>query len=324
MKHLLSRALLTYALLTSALLATGAAQADPPALTKIRFGDLGASTGNLYQRLALEKGIYRQFGLDLEPIDFLQGGPEETAAAASNQIDMGSAGTPVLTAISRGMPLRVVGAPPRKGQPFILVARPEIHAATELKGTLVGVGSVGGGASEALRVILAAQGIQTGDVQTIAFGTGPNGYLALKSGRLTAAVMAEPYATKAEVDGVGHILAEADQYFAHYEHSYVFATQKFIAEHPEAIRAYFQANRAAIAYARAHRDEVLALGRSSLKLEDKVLIPVLDKEMAKWDDSGEVDREGMLNAIQIVQSVGDISKTYAPDVDRIVDARFLH
>ncbi len=304
------------------LLLSGAAPAAAQP-TKIRFGDLGASTENLYQYLALEKGIYGKYGIDLEIVEFLQGGPELTAAAASDQLDMGSVGTPVLIAVSRGLPLRIVGSPPRKGQPFILVGRPEIKEIAALKGKMLGISSVGGGSSQALKMILKASGVGDGETGTIAFGTGPNGYLALKSGKLAAAVLAEPYATKAELDGIGRILAEAESYFDHYQHSYVFATRRFIEDRPAAIAAYFRATREALQYARTHQDELVALGRKKLKLDEPLLRAVFAKQIPKWDDSGAVDRQGLLNAVRIVQEIGDISKTYKPDIDQIVDPRFI-
>jgi len=290
----------------------------------LRLGDLGASVSTLYQRVALANGVYHKYGIDLQLVDFLSGGPELTAAAASNQIDMGSVGTPVLTAISHGLPIRVVGSPPRKGQPFILVGRPEITDIAQLKGKLVGYASVGGGSSQALAVILKAHGLTDADIGKIAYGAGGNGYQSLRSGRLAAAVMAEPYATRAEQDGTGKILAEADQYFGHYQHSYIFATRKFINEHPETIRAYFQADREARQYAKAHVEDLVALGHKSLGLDAELLRLVLTKEVAKWSDSAAIDPEALLNAVAIVRELGDISKTYQPDIDQIVDSRFAN
>jgi NitT/TauT family transport system substrate-binding protein len=310
-------------ILVAAVLVSGGAEAADPAPVKIRFGDLGASVNNLFQYLAVEKGIYRRHGIELEITDFLQGGPEAVAAAVSGQIDLGSAGTPVLSAVSRGLPIKVVGSPPNKRQPFILVSRPEITDVAQLKGKLVGFSSVGGGSLQAMHYILKAHGLAADDIQTIAFGTGPNGYLALKSGKLAAAVTAEPYATKAERDGIGRILAEADRYFDHYQHSYVFANRAFLKANPDAVRAYFRATREAVRYARDHQDELVAFGHKKLSMDEGLLRSVLAKTFPKWDDSFAVDTEGLLTAIRIVQELGDIAKTYRPDPDQIVDARYL-
>jgi len=296
--------------------------ADEAKLTHLRYGNLGASTSNIYQYLALEKGIYRKYGLDIEMAEFMHGGPEAVAAAASGQVNIGSAGTPVLAAISRGMPIRVIGSPPRRGQLFVLVGRVNVKSIESLKGQQVGISSVGGGSAQALEMIIKAHGLRAEDVKLIAFGTGPNGYISLKSGQIAAAVLAEPYVSKAELDGVGKVLAEAEKYYGHYQHSYVFAPQKFIKENPGAIRAFFKADLEALRYARAHPAELFAIGKKKLGLEDAVLKAALAKEISHWEENQSVDVQGLLNAVQKVQEAGDIDKNYKPVVEQILDPSF--
>lgn len=300
--------------------AAGPAQADG---TAIRFADLGVSTDDLYRYLALADGIYRKHGIDLQPVNFLRGGPEVIAAAASQQLDMGELGTPILAGISRGIGIRVVGSPPLKRQEFVLVSRPEIGSVEDLKGRTLGVGSVGGGQSQALRFILNAHSIAPGDVKTIAFGASANGYFALKSGQLAAAIMSEPETSKSVMEGFGKLLAKAVDYYGRYQHTYVFASQNFIAQHPDAIRAYFAANREAIDYATAHRAELVALGKAKLNLDETLLERIFDEQKPDWDASQSVDEEGLLNAVKIVQDLGDIDKSYVPQIDRIVDPQFI-
>jgi NitT/TauT family transport system substrate-binding protein len=307
----------------AATLLLGNAMAEEGRLTRVKFGTLGASTSNVYQYLGLEKGIYRKYGVDLDIAEFLHGGPELVAAAASNQINLGSVGTPVLAAISRGLPIRIVGSPPRRGQTFVLVGRLDVKSVAELKGKQVGISSVGGGTSQALEIILKANGLREDDVKTIAFGTGPNGYLSLKSGQLSAAILNEPYVTKAELDGIGKTLVEAHALYGRYQHSYVFATQKYIKDEPEAIRAYFRADREALQYAIAHQDELFAIGKKRLGLDDAVLKATLAKELARWEDVQTVDIQGLLNAIIKVQEAGDISKSYKPVIEQIVEPGFV-
>lgn len=292
-------------------------------LVTIRYADLGVTTDNLYQYMALANGVFRKHGIDLEPVNFLRGGPEVIAAAASQQIDLGELGTPILAGISRGIAIRVVGAPPLKRQEFVLVSRPGIGAVEDLKGQTLGVGSVGGGQAQALRFILKAHSVAVGDVKTIAFGSAANGYIALKSGQLAAAVMSEPEISKSVLDGTGKVLAKAVDFYGRYEHSYVFASANFIAQHPNAIRAFFEANREAIDYAAAHRAELVAYGKTKLGLDEPLLNRIFDEQIPQWDDSQTVDVEGLLNAVKIVEDLGDIDKSYVPQIDRIVDLRFV-
>jgi len=290
---------------------------------KIRFADLGANTNNLYQYLGIEKGIYARHGLDLDIVTFLKGGPVVIAAAASQQVDLGSLGTPILTGISRGIPIKVMGAPAMKGQEFVLLGRNDIASIADLKGKVVSVSSVGGGQAQALRKILRANGVKDNEVKVIAYGSAPNGYLSLTSGQVAGVVLSEPNISRIVVEGQGRILAEAADYYGRYQHSYVFASKKFIAEKPDAIRTFFEADREALRYAKAHLDELSAYGAAKLNLDPKILAKVFERNLDKWDDSLAVDPEGLLNAVKIVQEVGDISKSYQPKLDEITDLRFL-
>ena len=314
------KALLAAALATT--LPASASRAQDATPVPVRFGILSPSAATVYFFLGVEKGIYRKHGLDLQPIAFQRGGPEVIAAAASGQLDIGTLGTPILVGISRGIPIKVVGAPAVKGQEFVLVGQNDVKSLEDLKGKQVGVASVGGGQSQALRFILAGKQLTTTDVQEIAYGSGGNGYAAFKSGQIGAAVLQEPNITKLVGDGDGHILAKAADYYGRYQHSYVFASDKFIAENPEAIRKFFAASREAIDYAKANRAELVAFSKKLLNLDEALLNKIYDAQIPDWDETQAVDTEGLLNAIRIVQQVGDISKDYKPDIEKIVDPRF--
>ena len=313
-------ALIAAAAVTVAALATPqAAHAEP---TKLKFAYLGLNTANIYFAFGVEKGIYARHDVDLDIVSFQRGGPEIIAAAASQQVDLGALGTPILAGISRGFPIKIVGAPAVKGQEFVLVTQPDIASVADLKGKTVGVAAIGGGQAQALQVILKANGVEPDDVDTIAYGSSGNGYVALKSGQIAGAILSEPNVSKIVVEGSGKVLAEAVDYYGRYQHSYVFATDAYIAEHPDTIRAFFAANAEAIAYAQDHRDELLAFAEKTLKLDRPVLEAIFDKQLPKWDASQAIDEEGLLNAIRIVKDVGDIDAAYEPDLAKIVDTQF--
>ncbi|GAB4068551.1 ABC transporter substrate-binding protein [Ancylobacter sonchi] len=322
-RHALTSAaivLLAAALGASLSAATGHAQ--EATTVPVRFGILSPSASTVYFFLGAEKGIYKKHGIDLQPIVFQKGGPEVIAAAASGQLDIGTLGTPILVGISRGIPIKVVGSPAVKGQEFVLVGQNEVKSVEDLKGKQIGVSSVGGGQSQALRFILTAKKLEAADVQEIAYGSGGNGYVAFKSGQIAAAVLQEPNITKLVNDGDGHILAKAADYYGRYQHSYVFASDKFIAASPETIRKFFEASREAIQYAKDNRAELVSYSKKLLNLDEKLLNKIYDEQIPGWDETQAVDTEGLLNAIKIVQQVGDISKDYTPDIDKIVDPRF--
>lgn len=299
-----------------------AAAAEP---FPVRLGFIGVATriASIYQLIGVKNGVYRKYGIDLKLVGIGHGGPELVAAAASGQVDIGEVGTPILSAIANGAPLKVIGAPPYKRQPFVLVVRPDVKSFADLKQQTVSVGSVGGGGDQALDFMLKAHGLGPGDVRKILVSAGNGDFAALKSGRVAGAIMAEPFVSEAVAEGSGKVLARAVDYYGHYEHSYVFATDRFIAEHPQTITAFFAANREAIDYAKTHHAEFISFGVTQLGLSEAVITTYLNNYVSLWDDSQQVDIQGMLNAFEDMKQLGYIDRGYKPDVAKILDLRFV-
>ncbi len=290
---------------------------------KLRLADLGANTANLFVQLGKEKGIFTKYGVDLEIVSFLKGGPEAISAAASGQVDLGSIGTPILTGISKSVPIKVVGSPPQAKMDFVLVARNDIKSVEDLKGKNVGVSSIGGGQQQALQVILKAKGMKEDDVKVIAAGSGTGLYQAIQSGQLAGAVMSEPYVSKTELDGIGHTLEEAVNYYGEYQHSYIFATDKYIESNPETIENFFKAYKESVAYAKDHPDELIALGKEKLGLDENLLKVIVDKDIARWDLDCKTDLTGLANAVKILKDLGNIDKDSPLTPEQYVDKRFV-
>jgi ABC-type nitrate/sulfonate/bicarbonate transport system substrate-binding protein len=59
-------------------------------------------------------------------------------------------------------------------------------------------------------------------------------------------------AAKAEQEGAGKILVRASDYFGRYQHSFFFATDRFIAEHPEAVKGFLAGYRKVVEYVKAN------------------------------------------------------------------------
>ncbi|KAA0970897.1 ABC transporter substrate-binding protein [Aureimonas fodinaquatilis] len=319
----LSRRSLGKSALAFMLLASGVSLAQAQDKIPVRFGILAPSSSNIYFFLGVEKGIYEAHGLDVQPTTFLRGGPEVIAAAASGQVDIGTLGTPIIIGISRQVPIKVVGSPALKGQEFLLVGTNDTEKVEDLAGATVAVASVGGGQSQALRYILAAHNVDAQSVNEIAYGGGGNGYAAFASGQIKAAIFSEPYATRLIQEGNGKLLAEAKDYYGRYQHSYIFASDAFIASNPEAIRKFFEASAEAIRYARDNREELLDFSEKTLNLDRDLLNTIYDKYLPEWDDTQVVDEEGLVNAVRILKEVGDIDQSFEPELSTIVNTSFV-
>lgn len=293
-----------------------------PELQPVRMANLNIGLASMTQALAIEKGIFARHGLDLQVINFIKGGAEASAGVASGQVDMGVFGTPILTAISFGLKIRIVGSPPLKRNNFELVARKGITSVKELKGKVVTCGALGGGNHQALLKILKANGLGPDDVSIIATG-GTDAEMILRSGKVDAVITTEPLRLKLEDEGVGTLIAAASDYFGRYQHSYVFATDKFIADHPEAIRAYLAATRESLDYAKTHEDELIEYSAKKVRMKKELIRAYFDEQFQRWDSSFAVDVEGTANAVEVLKEFKEIKPNTTFDPNTWLDLRFL-
>lgn len=290
--------------------------------TVVRYATIGVNEGSLPLYLGIKKGFYAEQGIDLKITDF-PGGVEPVTAAAAGEIDLGGVGSPIVVGAAAGVPIKIVGSPVAPGQHFVVVARPNYRIFKELKGKKVSGGRPGQGTIQAFVTIAKANGLQLSDFQNLDAGFGAAAYASLQSGQIEALLTTEMIAAKAELEGVGKILARAEDYFGRYQHTYFFATDSFIAQKPQGVRGFLAGYRKSAEYVKAHPEEAIRFGVDELKLEEKPLRRVLKQQLATWDTSGKVDLVGTDNAIAILKGLGELDKGSKATAGQLVDQRFL-
>ncbi|MEI8102548.1 MAG: ABC transporter substrate-binding protein [Chlorobium sp.] len=280
------------------------------------------SAGNLPITFGIKKGYFAEQGLDVKIVT-ITGGVEAVTAAAAGEADLGGMGSPVLVGAVAGVPITIVGAPPAKGQHFILVSRPQYTSFAELKGKPVSPGAPGQGTIQAFNVIAKAKGFKPSDFQYVNAGTSANALAALQARKVEAIITSEMVGVKAELEGFGKILERAVDYFGHYQHSFIFATNSFIKEKPEAVRGFLTAYRKTVEYLKAHPDEAITFAVKELQQDEVTYRKVNEKEIPTWDTSGRIDFAGTEHAIKILKDLGDIDPNSKVTAQQIVDEQFL-
>jgi NitT/TauT family transport system substrate-binding protein len=290
----------------------------PPSV--IRFANIGGT--NLPLNFGLKKGFFAEQGIDLKIVS-LPSGPACVTAAASGEADLGVVGSPILVGIAAGVPITIVASPPHAGENFLLISKPQYKSFAELKGKAVSPGNVGGGSSDAFLMIAKAKGFKSSDFQLVNSGASANSLAALQAGRVEAIIGSELVGVKAELEGFGKILERAEEYFGHYQHSFIFASHLFIKEKPDAVRGFLVAYRKTLEYIKAHPDEAIRFAVTELQQDEQPYRKVYGKEIPTWDTSGKIDFVGTDNAIKILKELGDINPQVQITAKQIVDERFL-
>ncbi|HEV2527266.1 MAG TPA: ABC transporter substrate-binding protein [Thermomicrobiales bacterium] len=241
------------------LLPSGSPAPPPPAgepaseLVPVRIGFVPVS---IYAPIfvAYELGYFAEFGLDvtLEPTS---GGSDLISLTASGNLDISAAGAgPAFwNAIDLDLPVTVIAPGHQEGSPVatpLMISRAAcesgaISSVADLAGKRVSVNAPGG-TEFWLGQALATAGLTIDDVdeQFLPF---PDAVAALESGALDAAMIGEPLATQAELDGLAVRLLP-DFPVQDIQPTAIIGNDDFLATNPEAatgfVAGYLKAARA--------------------------------------------------------------------------------
>ena len=288
-------------------------------LTVVRYA---TSVGNLPVNFGIKKGFFAEQGIQVKVVT-VNGGVEAVTAAAAGEAEFGGMGSPIIVGAAAGVPITIVGSPPAAGQHFILVSRPQYKNLADLKGKPVSPGAPGQGTIQAFNVIAKAKGLKLSDFQNVNAGSTANALAALQAGKVEAIITSETTGVKAELEGFGKVLERASEYFGHYQHSFIFATNNFIKEKPEAVRGFLAAYKKTVEYLKAHPEEAIQFAITELEQDEIPYRTVYGKEIPTWETSGRVDFEGTDNAIRILKELREIDPKVQITARQIVDESFL-
>lgn len=286
-------------------------------LEKIRYAPLSGVSG-LAVSFGAEKGFFEEEGLDVEFITT----KDPIAGLTSKDIDVVDvATTTAIVAAGKGAPVKIVSSMFRTKGPFYLIASPEIKTVEDLKGKKVGIAVFGSGLEVYTRVILKEHGLKPEDVTFIANSTHQAAYASLETGQVDATIIHEPFASLAEKQGKGHIIATGWDYLPTFHTGVLAARDGILNEKPELVekllRAYFKSQE----YAKSHPDEYKAYYLNNIEIDPEVLDLALEREEVLWENNPDVDIDALNDTQQIQKELGFQDEIYK--VEDILDLRFI-
>jgi NitT/TauT family transport system substrate-binding protein len=155
-------------------------------LKKVRLAIPTVDIVTLPLKMAQAKGFYQKEGLEVEII--LIAGALGVRAVLGNSVEFSTASGSVLAAAARGVPVKLVSVITAKPT-FDLISEPQIQGFQQLKGKQIGISTRGGTFEHITRLILERNGLNPDkDVTILALGRQDDLHLALKSGRISAAM----------------------------------------------------------------------------------------------------------------------------------------
>lgn len=237
-------------------------------LKKVRLAIPTVDIVTLPLKMTQAKGFYQKEGLEIEII--LIAGALGVRAVIGNSVEFSTASGSILAAAARGVPVKLVSVITAKPT-FDLISEPKIQNFQQLKGKLVGISTRGGTFEHITRLILEKHSLNPDkDVTILALGRQDDIHLALKAGRISAAIFSPPRSLILYRDGF-HKLAVSGDYLPHYPIGGLGVTDELIKNNPADIQAFVRATLRGIAYYRQNRAESLKFIAKELRMPDESL-----------------------------------------------------
>ena len=290
-------------------------------LKKTRFSVAAPSIAEMPFRIAQTKGFYREEGLDVEVI-FIRGAVGMQALLGGS-VDFSSASGSTIAAAVRGIPVKLVFIASAKPQ-FDMVALKDIRSIAELKGKYVGISSRGGAVDLLTQLMLQKNGlVPNKDVTSLVIGGQEDTVLALRTGRIAAALLTPPRPLMLAREGFNRIGYSGD-YMPTYPSGGIGVTDDTIKNKANELYAFVKASVRGLQFARQNRAEAKKILADYFAIKDATLADqFFELYLSRLPTNGSADDAWMKGAIDFTQkSLGDAAKDAAPN--QVFDFSFVN
>ena len=312
-----------YRFMAAAALAVFAA--GPASADEISVTHWGEQLYGLPYAVAIEKGYFKQAGVDVTGILTSQGGGTTVRNVLASKLPYGEVAlSAAVAAANQGVKLKIVNAGVVSVGDLLWVTLPDspVHTINDLVGKKMGYSRPKSVTDIVSRLCLEAKHIPVDKVQRVAVGGIGSELTALKSGGISASFMSEPVWSKVRKDYravfyVKDVLPSAD-----ITQTVGIVTDAYAKAHPDKVRALIEGLRKGVQFLYAHPKEAADILAKAYKSDPKIMEEAV-ANMVKihyWSD-GKFDMPGMKRMVDGMLEVGALSKPF--DVTTLVDTSYV-
>jgi NitT/TauT family transport system substrate-binding protein len=217
-----------------------------PEVTSLKFA-ISATDANSYPiQLALDAGLYKKYGLDVQGF-YIEGTQPTTQALLSGQVDFATnSASQTITSLTTSQPLVDVGILTNK-LPDYLYGGKDVTDASSLKGKRIAISQFGGQSHGEVVVSLKELGLTSDDVQIVQIGGQSARIAALEAGSVGAAPAEAGLADKLTGEGF-HVLVKLPEAKALFAGSNIQIPRAFVEKNPNTTLAIVAAVLDAVQY----------------------------------------------------------------------------
>jgi len=308
------------ALLLAAALTLPAARA---AAEEISVTHWGALMYGVPYAVAMDKGLFKQAGVDITGLLTSQGGGTTVRNVLSGGLPYGEVAlSAAIVAMNEGIDLKVVNSGVRSVGDILWVTMPnsDVHSVKDLIGKKMSYTSPKSVTDMLSIMVLEKSGIPLDKVERPALGGIGSGLSALESGGVQAAAILDPiWSARRDkyrpVFFVKDILPPMTQTVG-------VTTGEFIKSQPQKLRAIIAGRRAGVDYVYAHPKEAAAILAREYNLKPEIAETAVNNMigMNYWS-RGDFDIKGMNEFTRGLKIIGEVKGDV--DWEKVIDRSFL-
>lgn len=244
--------------------------------------------------VGMKSGIFKKNGLDIDASAFA-GDAKMQQAMAADSIDIGIGSGPAMAFIAKGAPIKAVAA--MAGRPLLLTlavrSDGSVKTVADLKGKKVGVSTVGSLTYWVADELSRQRGWGAGGIEIVPVGAFKSMLAALKTKQIDGIVTDVATAYEMEKSGQGKILYRFGDLVKDFHIHVIFATNKTIANRPDAIRAFLKGWFETIAFMRKNKATSVEIAKDIMETDTAIAGRVYDELMPMFSDDGKFDPKAL-------------------------------
>ena len=240
--------------------------------------------------LAQQKGFFKEEGFDAEIVRIT--GPSGRSALMSGDIDYYTTIAFIVQSAIVGLPVKVIAAYVNC-PPFVLMSRPELKSAQDLKGKTMGIGAPPGSSPDVIaKLSLKHLGLNPDkDLKYVYLNSHERTYLALEQGLYAAGLIPPPFDFKGAKLGLNSLARAAE--ILTYPEDGLIATVKKIKEKPDEVKRVIRAGIKANRYIRSQREGTIQFLMAWQKVDRETATANYDSAVRSFNDDGSLPEAGL-------------------------------
>ena len=272
--------------------------------------------------IGIKKGFFQKYGIEAQSIAFA-GDAKLQQAMASDSIDIALGSGPAMAFIAKGSPIKAIAA--MAGPPLLLtlLVRNDdtVKTVADLKGRRVSVSTVGSLTYWLVSETSRQQGFGPKGIVITPMGATQPQIAALERNEIDGMVTDISTALTLERSGKFRILMRFGDLVKDFHIHVIFATNKDIAQKPDALRAFLKGWFETIAFMRANKAESVDIAKAVIGKDTDITARTYDALMPMFSDDGRFDPKALATLAGSFVELGVLPEK--PDMSKLYTEHFL-